>query len=159
MFELSLPWWEFIARAAIVYIALLAFLRLSGKRSVGEFTPFDFVVLILLSESAQGALTGGDASVPGALLLVATLVGLNYLVGALSARFKSVDRLVEGEPVVLVRHGKILHAALTRENVPISDLEESFRKNGLIDASNVELAMLETNGEITVVQRKSAEKA
>ncbi len=159
MFELSLPWWEFIARAATIYIALLAFVRLSGKRSVGEFTPFDFVVLILLSESAQGALTGGDESIPGAILLVATLVGLNYLVGALSARFQSVDKLVEGEPVVLVRHGRILHGALKRENVPMSDLEESFRMNGLIDASTVELAMLETNGEITVVQRKSTEKS
>jgi len=156
MFEMSLPWWEFLLRAAAIYIALLIFLRLSGKRSVGEFTPFDFVVLILLSESAQGALTGGDESIPGALLLVATLVGLNYLVGLLSARFKSVDKLVEGEPVVLVRHGKILHRALKRENVPISDLEESLRKNGLTNASTVELAMLETNGEITVVQKAGA---
>lgn len=156
MLELSMPWWEFVVRAAMIYVALLVFVRLSGKRAVGEFTPFDFVVLILLSESAQGALTGGDESIPGALLLVATLVGLNYLVGLLSARFRGVDRLVEGEPVVLVRHGKILLGALKRQNVSIADLEEALRKNGLNDARTVELAMLETSGEITVVMSPPA---
>ncbi len=154
MLELSMPWWEFLVRAATIYVALLVFVRLSGKRAVGEFTPFDFVVLILLSESAQGALTGGDESIPGAILLVGTLVGLNYLVGVLSARFRGVDKLVEGEPVVLVHHGRILYGALKRENVPISDLEESLRKNGLTDATTVELAMLETNGEITMVLKR-----
>jgi uncharacterized membrane protein YcaP (DUF421 family) len=153
MFELSLPWWEFIARASMVYVALLIFVRISGKRAVGEFTPFDFVVLIMLSESAQGALTGGDQSVPGGLLLVATLVGLNYLVAALSARSRHVDRLLEGEPVMLVRHGRILKGALKRENLPLSDLQEALRKAGLADATGVELAMLETNGEITVVKK------
>ena len=158
MFELSLPWWEFLVRAAAIYIALLVFVRISGKRAVGEFTGFDLVVLILLSESAQGALTGGDESIPGALLLVATLVGLNYLVGLLSSRSRSIDKLIEGEPVALVRDGKVLYRALKRENVPISDLEEAFRRAGLTEATAVQLAVLETNGEITVVKTDSVQR-
>ncbi len=158
MFQMSLPWWEFIVRAAVVYAALLIFVRLSGKRAVGEFTAFDFVVLMLISESAQGALNGGDGSVPGGLVLVATLVTLNYGVGALSARSQRVDRLLEGEPVVLIRNGVIRHAALKRENVPISDLDEAMRRAGLKDCAQVELAMLETNGEITMIKRASEEQ-
>jgi uncharacterized membrane protein YcaP (DUF421 family) len=66
VFQLSEPWWELLARGAIVYLALMVLVRLSGKRTVGEFTPFDLVVVVLLGESAQGALTGGEESVPGA---------------------------------------------------------------------------------------------
>jgi len=153
MFDMSLPWWEFLVRAAIIYCALLVFMRLSGKRAVGEFTAFDFVVLMLISESAQGALNGGDGSIPGSILLVATLVSLNYAVGAWSARSPRFDKLLEGEPVVLIRNGVIRHAALKRENVPISDLDAALRREGLKDCTLVELAMLETNGEITVIKR------
>lgn len=154
MFDLSLPWWEFIARAAIVYAVLLVLVRISGKRTVGEFTPFDLLVVMLLAESTQGALVGGDESVAGSLIVAATLIAMNYAVGFASARSKAVDRVVEGEPVVLLRNGRVLTDALKRNNVPLSDLDESLRKQGITEHSKVEIAMLETNGDITVIRKR-----
>lgn len=154
MFDLSLPWWEFIARAAIVYAVLLVLVRISGKRTVGEFTPFDLLVVMLLAESTQGALVGGDESVGGSLIVAATLIAMNYAVGFASARSKAVDRVVEGEPVVLLRNGRVLTDALKRNNVPLSDLDESLRRSGITEHSKVEVAMLETNGDITVIRKR-----
>ncbi|MDC8014403.1 DUF421 domain-containing protein [Tahibacter soli] len=153
MFSLSLPWWEFMARGAIVYVCILFLVRLSGKRTVGEFTPFDLVVVILIGESTQGAMTGGDESVLGAPIVAATLIALNMALGFLSARSKTVDRLLEGEPVLLVREGTVLQRALRANNLPPSDLEEAVRKAGLSSVEDVALGVLETNGEITIVPK------
>jgi uncharacterized membrane protein YcaP (DUF421 family) len=153
MFDLAHPWWHFLLRAAIVYVVLMVLLRLCGKRTVGEFTPFDLLVVILLGESAQGALVGDDHSVTGSVLVFTTLALLNYAVAFASARSKKIDALVEGEPVVLIRNGRLHEAALRRNNVPISDLEEALRKAGVRHRQDVELAMLETDGEITILPR------
>jgi hypothetical protein len=149
MFDLSLPWWHFVVRAALIYAALMLLVRLSGKRTVGEFTPFDLVVLILLGESVQGGITGGDESVLSGFIVATTLIGMNYLVGFATARSSHIDAIIEGEPVVLVRHGHLNKKALKRNNIPESDLQESLRKAGLTDTEDVELAMLETDGQAT----------
>jgi uncharacterized membrane protein YcaP (DUF421 family) len=154
MFDLSAAPWEFVLRGAMVYFALMILVRVSGKRTIGEFTPFDMVVVLLLAESTQGALTGGDESVFGALIVCATLVALNYAVGFASARSQVIDRLVEGEPVVLMRNGKELSGVLRKHNVPPSDLEEALRHAGIAERSQVAFAVLETDGEISVVKRR-----
>jgi uncharacterized membrane protein YcaP (DUF421 family) len=155
MFNLTEPWWQLVARAAIVYVVLMILVRLSGKRTVGEFTPFDLVVVLLIAEASQGALTGGDESVQGGLLLAVTLIAINYGVGFLSARSKRFDSLVEGEPVVLVRNGDRDDGALRRNNVPLSDLDEAIRKAGFLRQHDVRLALLETDGAITIVPRRT----
>src|SRR5688572_14346273 len=155
MFTFDEPWWELIVRAAIIYVALMILVRISGKRTVGEFTPFDSVVVLLISEASQGALTGSDESVPGGLLIAATLIAINYRVGFLIARSGRFDALVEGQPVVLIRNGRRDERALRRNNVPSSDLEESVRKAGFTSEQDVRLALLETDGEITVIPRRN----
>lgn len=154
MFEPSLAWWQFPVRAAIVYIALLVLIRCSGKRTVGEFTPFDLVVVMLLSESVQGGITGGDDSIPGGLLAAATLIVLNYALGRASTRSPAIDQLLEGSPVVLIADGRVLAAAARRNNIPESDLLEAIRKAGLGSVEEVATATLETDGQITVVPRR-----
>jgi uncharacterized membrane protein YcaP (DUF421 family) len=156
MFELTLPWWEFVLRGAIVYVALMILVRLSGKRTVGEFTAFDLVVVILLGESVQGGITGGDQSVLSGLIVATTLIAINYSLGYISARSSRFDKLVEGEPVVLVRHGEARRQALRTNNIPESDLKEAIRKAGLTEIGQVDLAMLEVDGEITVVPRQAS---
>ena len=158
MFELSEPWWAFLIRGAIVYFALLILIRLSGKRTVGEFTPFDLVVVVLIGESAQGALTGSDESIGGGLLVASTLVALNYLVGFATTRSPAIDRLVVGEPVILVRRGALQDRALRRNNIPESDLDEAMRRAGLRTRADVDLAVLETDGEITIVPARPADR-
>lgn len=153
MFELPAPWWEFVLRAVMVYAALMVLVRLSGKRTIGEFTAFDLIVLILLGEAAAGGLTGGHASVTGSLLSASTLVGLNYLVGFASARSALIDKLVEGEPVVVLYNGELLREAMKKNNLPESDLDEALRKAGVGDRNDVSLAVLETDGVITVIRK------
>ncbi|HSX60622.1 MAG TPA: YetF domain-containing protein [Tahibacter sp.] len=155
MFSTDTNLWEFAARAAIVYFAIMVLVRLSGKRTVGEFTPFDLVVVILIGESTQGALTGGDESVVGALIVAATLIALNYAVAFATTRSKLADRIVEGEAVVLVRDGHVLTDALRRNNIPESDLDEAIRAEGLSERSEVRRAFLETNGTISVIAKKT----
>jgi len=86
MFDLAMPWWAFVLRACIVYFILLALIRASGKRTMGQFTPFDMLLVVLLGNAVQNALLGQDTSVGGGLLLATTLLALNWLVGLVSAR-------------------------------------------------------------------------
>jgi uncharacterized membrane protein YcaP (DUF421 family) len=152
--QLSAPWWEFIVRAVLVYVVLLLLMRLSGKRTVGEFTPFDLIVVILLGESMQGALSPDDTSVLGPAIVAATLVALNWTLGFLTSRSRRLDALIEGEPVVLARNGRLDQQALRSQNVPRSDVMEAIRRANLDGLSAVGRATLETDGEITIVPRK-----
>lgn len=154
MWTMALPLWEFVVRAALVYFALMLLLRLSGKRTLGEFTSFDMVVVLLIGESTQGALTANDQSVTGALLVCATLISLNVLIAFLGTRFRGLDRLVQGEPVVLLRNGQVFETVLRRNNLPRSDLEEAWRENGVESPAGAALAILEVDGEISVIKAK-----
>src|SRR5690606_41091244 len=100
LFELSIPWWEIVLRGTVVYFVLLFLLRLSGKRSVGQFTPFDHLVLVLLGDAMQGSMIAGDESLAGGIILVLTLLGWNRLMGWLTSRSRRLERAVESRPVV-----------------------------------------------------------
>ncbi len=107
MMELSLPWWEFILRALAVYIFLLALLRISGKRQMGQLAPFDLVLLLIISNAVQNSMNGGDNSLPGGLLSAATLLGLDYFMGWITFKSKVGERIIEGKPEVLIHNGVI----------------------------------------------------
>src|SRR6266481_1356497 len=98
MWNLSLPWWEFIIRGLIVYAFLLVLLRLTGKRQIGQMAPFDLVLLLVLSNAVQNAMNGGDNSVLAGIVSACTLVLVNYLVGLAAYRNKKLEALVEGRP-------------------------------------------------------------
>lgn len=117
MFDLSGTWWELPIRGALVYLALFVLVRATGKRTVGQFTPFDLLVVMLLSESVSNALSGGDESVPGGLLVAATLIALNAAVGFLSSRNKTLERVLEGHPVLIGRDGKWFDEVLKRHRL------------------------------------------
>ena len=151
MFALAMPWWEFVLRALVVYIAVLLMVRLSGKRSVGQFTPFDLILVVLLGNAVQNSLLGDDTSLLGGLILAATLIGTNWLTGWITAHSKRADKVIEGSPVLLVRDGKQYPGVLKREQISQSDLEEAFRQSNCADISDVALAVLETDGKISVV--------
>ena len=155
MFDLAMPWWQFVLRAAVVYAVLLAMIRLSGKRTMGQFTPFDMLLIVLLGNAVQNALLGKDTSVGGGLLLAATLIGLNWCVAFVTSRNQRAERLVEGVPVVLARDGRLFRSVLKRELVSEDDFNEALRQNGQMTLTNVRIALLETNGSISIVTRDS----
>jgi len=152
MFTPSLPWWEFIVRAGVIYAALLVMVRISGKRTVGQFTPFDLLVVMLLSEGVSNSLSADDSSLGGALLVAATLVGLNAIIGLVASRSRRFQTLVEGDAVVIGRDGKLLRSAMLRHRVSETDVQESLR-HADCELSEMQVAMLESNGEISIMKK------
>lgn len=155
LFELSMPWWEFVLRAAVVYVVLLTLVRLSGKRTMGQFTPFDMLLVVLLGTAVQNSLIGEDTSLGGGLLLAAVLIFFNWIVAFVTSRSQRAERLVEGVPVVLARDGQLFRSVLKREMVSCDDFDEALRCNGEMTLADVRIALLETNGTISVVKRDS----
>lgn len=153
LIQLSAPWWHFVLRAVVIYMLVMVLIRVSGKRSVGQLTPFDLILLILIGNAVQNGLNGGDNSILGAFILATTLIGLNYGVAYLTSRYKGVRKVVEGTPVVLARNGEIFHEVLRRELVSDEDFREVLRMNDIEALDDVRIAWLETNGHISVVSR------
>ena len=154
LFAMSMPWWEFVLRALVVYAVVLVLVRVTGKRTVGQFTPFDLLLVVLLGNAVQNSLIGQDTSLAGGLLLAATLLALNWVVGFATARHPRLDRIVEGEPVVLARDGQVFWRVLRRENVSRADFETAKRKAECADDAQISIAVLETNGAITLIRRQ-----
>lgn len=153
MFDLSLPWWEFILRGVMIYGALLVLVRVSGKRTVGQFTPFDLLVVMLLSESVSNSLSGGDDSVSGGLLIACTLIALNMLLAWLSSRSKRIASLVDGDSVLLGRDGQIYHAVLKKCRIAESDVYQALREAD-VELAQARCIFLEADGNITVLEKK-----
>jgi len=153
LFDLAMPWWEFVLRALAVYVALLVMVRLSGKRSVGQFTPFDMILLILLGTAVQNSLIGEDVSLVGGLLLAATLIALNHAVGWVTARSRRIHGLLEGRAVKLIEDGVLDKERLRKEGVSEMDLEEALRRAGMEHVSEVRRGWLETDGHITLIKK------
>ena len=154
MWSLSLPWWEFVLRAAIVYFFLLISLRLSGKRQIGEFSPFDLVLLLILSNAVQNSMNGGDNSVLAGLILSGSLILMNHLMGYLTFRSKKVESLVEGTPKVLIHNGKINEGVRISERMTDREIEEVLRNQGILKISDVRYAIIEINGKISVIKKE-----
>lgn len=154
LFALSAPWWHFVLRGSVIYGLVMLLMRLSGKRAVGQFTPFDLILLILIGNAVQNGINGGDNSLTGAAIMACTLVALNYAVAFVTSRSRAAEKLVEGVPVVLARNGTLFPAMLKRELVSTSDFDEALRMNGIDDVRDVQLALLETNGSISVVPKE-----
>ena len=154
LFALAMPWWEFMLRVVVVYAVVLGMVRLSGKRALGQITPFDVLLVVLLGNAVQNALLGEDTSLAGGLLLAATLIAINYAVGWLVSHSRRMERLVEGEPVLVARDGKLLESVLRRELLTRADFDAALRQQGCRSIDEVELALLETNGHITIVPRQ-----
>jgi uncharacterized membrane protein YcaP (DUF421 family) len=153
VWAMSAPWWHFVFRAVAIYVLVMVLVRVSGKRAVGQFTPFDLVLLILVGNAVQNGLNGGDNSVTGAIILAGTLILMNFGVAFVTARSQRAERIIEGVPMVLARDGVVFKDVLRRELVSLDDFHEALRMNNLADPEDVALALLETNGNISVVPR------
>ncbi len=156
MFILSLPVLEKILRAVIVYLFLVVGLRLAGKRELAQLNPFDLVVLLTLSNTVQNAIIGEDNSVTGGLIGAATLLGVNYLVIRFLYGHERLERIVEGEPDVLIENGKIRSNRLGEELITMTELEAAARRQGFATLDEVERAVLEPGGTVSFIGKKPA---
>ena len=162
MFDIAVPWWELVVRAIVVYVVLLLLIRLTGKRQIGQFSPYDLVLLLILSNAVQNSMNAGDNSLVGGLIIALTLLTLNYLVGSLTFKNKKIEGIIDGRPEVLIHDGKLFEDVLANAKVSQSELMSSLRESGYFSISEVQLAILETNGRISVrgrdVQAANTEK-
>ena len=139
-------------RTGVVYLVVLIGVRLSGKREVGQMTPFDLTLLLLLSNSVQNAMTGPDTSLIGGVVAASTLLLLNYLVGTLSGASRGFRRVVEGEPSLLVHDGIPIEAHMEKEHVSMDELQRALREHGIAHCKDVALAVLEVDGSISCLK-------
>lgn len=156
MLELSVPWWEFVLRGVVVYLFLLVFLRLTGKRQTAQYAPFDLVLLLILSNAVQNAMNAGDNSLLGGLILATTLIFCHMLLSRLSYYYPRLARLIDGQAQVLVAQGQVNRPLMRRELITHDDLTAALRAGGCLDLHEVERATLETDGHITIVLRRTA---
>ncbi|MHB0878612.1 MAG: DUF421 domain-containing protein [Anaerolineae bacterium] len=140
-----------ILRTSVIYFALLIGLRLSGKREIGQITLFDLVMLLLVANSVQNAMVGADNTLVGGLISAATLLAVHSVVARSTLRWPRLRHLVEGTPTVLVSHGQVVAAHLRREGIDEEMLAGALREHGVADLKDVEMAVLEVDGSISVV--------
>ncbi len=155
MFELGTPLWQIVIRSALVYVALFVALRLMGKRELGQMTIFDLVVVLLVGNAVQNAMVGPDFSLQGGILAAVVLLGANRGVALLRIRGGVWGRLIEGTPTVLVEDGDFIEPQLRREGLDRREIEMVVREHGLESVAAVKLAVLETDGSISIVPTSS----
>ena len=151
MFQPGTPLLGIIFRTVIIYLFILAGLRLAGKREIGQMTVFDLVVLLLIANAVQNAMVGPDTSVTGGLLAALVLLVMDRVIVILRMKWPLVRRLVEGSPTLLVLHGEVIPEAMKREGLDLETLAAAFREHGVGDLNSVEMAVLEIDGSISVV--------
>jgi uncharacterized membrane protein YcaP (DUF421 family) len=156
MFDLTVPWWEFVFRGVAVYAFLFVLLRVTGKRQVGQLAPFDLILLLILSNAVQNSMNAGDNSLVGGLISATTLVAINYALGYAAYRSPAFERFVEGAPIVIVRDGRVESDVLANEYISNEDLNAALRLEGSFSPGDVKLAMLETNGRVSILKKESA---
>jgi uncharacterized membrane protein YcaP (DUF421 family) len=143
---------QIVLRTAVIYLLVLIGVRLSGKREVGQMTPFDLTLLLLLSNSVQNAMTGPDTSLLGGVIAACTLLVLNYGVAGVSGSNRRMRRLIQGQPTLLVHDGKIIDAHMARERVSMDELHRALREHGINSCDQVALAVLEVDGSISCLK-------
>lgn len=139
-------------RALVVYVFMLVLFRIMGKRTLGQITTFDFVLLLVVGESASQALMGDDFSLTTALLLVTTLLGIDYLLAIVKQRSPRIEELMEGAPLIVVQDGKCLHARLRRAGLDEADVLMAARQShGLERLDQIKFAVHERGGDISII--------
>jgi uncharacterized membrane protein YcaP (DUF421 family) len=157
MLDLSHPWWELVVRGVVVYLVLLVLVRVSGKRTVGQFTPFDLLVVMLMSEAVSNSLSGGDESLIGGLVVALVLVLLNLLMGFITTRTRKAEDVIEGSPVLIARDGKLFDDVLRKHRLGKGEWDKSLREADA-EMHEVRRAFLEADGTISILKTKAAKE-
>jgi len=143
---------EVVLRTVVVYFVVLLGVRLSGKREVGQMTPFDLTLLLLISNSVQNAMTGPDNSLMGGVAAALTLLLLNYVVADLSGTNRRFRKLIQGQPSLLIHDGQVITAHMSKEHVSMDELERALREHGISSYKDVALGVLEVDGSISCLK-------
>jgi uncharacterized membrane protein YcaP (DUF421 family) len=143
-----------VLRTLVVYAFILVALRISGKREVGQFAPFDFALILLIANSVQNAMVGSDTSLAGGLVAAFVLLVVDMALSRLGARSRKLERLLRGHARILVNRGHIYEQALRAENVSHEEVMQALRASGCATLADCRLAVLEVDGHISVIEQR-----
>jgi uncharacterized membrane protein YcaP (DUF421 family) len=143
---------EIVLRTVVIYLVVLVGVRLSGKREVGQMTPFDLTLLLLISNSVQNAMTGSDTSLVGGIAAAVTLLLMNYGIAEYSGVNRRFRKAVQGQPSLLIHDGQIIAPHMAKEHISMDELERALREHGVSSYHDVALAVLEVDGSISCLK-------
>jgi uncharacterized membrane protein YcaP (DUF421 family) len=155
LFIISIPILEKIIRPIAVYLFLIIGLRLAGKRELAQLNPFDLVVLLTISNTVQNAIIGNDNSLLGGLIGGGTLLLVNWIVVRAIHQSKKVENMMEGKETRLIDNGEILNEVLKKEAIDLNELLVAAHKAGIENLDQVDVAILETDGGITIISKET----
>ncbi len=147
----SLSLFQIVIRTAVIYIFIVAAIRFFGKRELAQLSITDLVLILLIANSVQTAMVGVDVSLAGGIVAAATLFVLNYVFGRIFYSSKTLSGLVEGHPLMLIYNGKVIKDNLSKAQISLEEMEAVVREHGVEKISNVNLAILEVDGNISVL--------
>ena len=142
---------DVVLRTAVVYLFVVAAIRISGKREVGQMSVLELVVILVISDAVQNSMIGENTTLWGGLVAVVTLLSLDFAINRAIGRSRRLRNIIEGEPRLLVRDGRLLQKALREEKIDADDVRAAIRSQGLTRIEDVRLAVLETDGSISVI--------
>lgn len=146
-----------VLRTAIVYVCLVLGFRFLGKREAGQLSTLDLVVLLVISNAVQNAMVGENTSLIGGLVAAGVILVLDLALHAAADRWGPLRNALDGEPTILVDHGRILYENLRHEGISDRELAVALRQNQLLSAEEALYVFLETNGQISVIPRRDDE--
>lgn len=154
--NLAIPPWELMLRSVSIYVVLMVALRVFGKRELGQMTIFDLVLVLLVANAVQPAMTGPDDSLLGGFLIIGTLFVLNRGVGWARLHNQLVQRMLESSPTVLATGGAWVPGALAHAGIDPEEAEMSLREHGVDGVADSQTVELESDGSISVVPRQES---
>ena len=146
---------DLVLRALVVFVVVLVFTRVLGKRELSKLQPFDLILLVVVGDLIQQGVTQNDMSLTGICIVIATIGVTQVFVSWISFRFPRIRPVLEGEPVVLISDGQLLQGNLRRERLAETDLREAARLQGIESFDEVRWAVLETSGDISFIKKQS----
>ena len=150
---------ETVIRGIILYVFLMIIFRVSGKRTLYEATVFDFVLLLIIAETAEQALVGEDKSMINSFVLIITLLLADISLSLIKQKFKYFGKVLDGVPVIILADGKLLHDRLKKVRVDEADIMEPARAlQGLERLDQIKYAILEKDGKITIIPKDREQK-
>lgn len=154
IFAFSVSPWEMVVRGSLMYWFLFVLFRVVIRRRVGAVGISDVLLLVIIADAAQNAMSGEYRSATDGMVLVGTIVAWNVLVDYLTYRFAALERLLQPPPLMLIRDGRILHRHLRMEFVSEHELRTKLREKGVTDPAEVKAAYMEPDGTVSVIQRR-----
>lgn len=152
MWELEVSWFEPVIRGIAIYVIIFFLVRFMGKKQLAKFTPFDLVLLMIISEAIQNGISGDDHSITGSLISVSVIIVINMLFNILLSKFPAVEKLIDGQPVVIILNGKLFKKVLKEQKITESEVFEALREHEVMNPEEVKCAILEKDGNISVIK-------